>query len=201
VHRAFPELAAALSKMLDEIDAVLKDGGYVGPPIKMFLAGGMAVNYWCGSRYTEDVDASFSRKLLPPRITIEYRQNDGTESFIYFDTNYNPSYALMHEDYEDDAVEWEGIGNERRLVRLYVLAPIDLALSKMARLLGSDREDIMQLASLGLIESRSLRARAEYALVAYVGNTKTVKIAIDEICSDIAAMERHNSTLTGKQLP
>ncbi|MBI4984191.1 MAG: hypothetical protein HZC24_02285 [Rhodocyclales bacterium] len=201
MHRAFPELAAALSKMLDEIDAILKDGGYVGPPIKMFLAGGMAVNYWCGSRYTEDVDASFSRKLLPPRITIDYRQKDGTESFIYFDTNYNPSYALMHEDYEDDAVEWEGIENERRLVRLYVLAPIDLALSKMARLLDSDREDIMQLASLGLIESRSLKARAEYALAAYVGNTKTVKIAIDEICSDIAVMERHNSTLTGKQLP
>ena len=28
----------------------------------MILAGGMAVNYYCGTRYTEDVDAVFSKE-------------------------------------------------------------------------------------------------------------------------------------------
>lgn len=64
--KAYPELAEALAEMLDKIDAVLQSGGYRGEPVKMYLAGGMAVNYWCGSRYTEDVDASFSKRVLLP---------------------------------------------------------------------------------------------------------------------------------------
>lgn len=50
MNHATPELAAALSAMLDKIDATLRDNEYQGEPIRMYLAGGMAVNYYCGSR-------------------------------------------------------------------------------------------------------------------------------------------------------
>ena len=47
-----------MGQMLDKLDAHLRSGGYEGDPIRMFLAGGMALHYHCGARYTEDVDAS-----------------------------------------------------------------------------------------------------------------------------------------------
>jgi hypothetical protein len=57
MNKAFPELSQALSQLLDQMDASIRKGGYDGPRITMYLAGGMAVNFYCGSRYTEDVDA------------------------------------------------------------------------------------------------------------------------------------------------
>jgi hypothetical protein len=63
MNKAFPELSQALSELLDQMDASIKRGGYDGPPITMFLAGGMAVNYYCGTRYTEDVDAFYTRRV------------------------------------------------------------------------------------------------------------------------------------------
>jgi len=47
--------------MLNRLDRHLRDGGYEGASVLMYLAGGMAVHFHCGSRYTDDVDASFPR--------------------------------------------------------------------------------------------------------------------------------------------
>ena len=98
--KAFPELAAALREMLDRMDGSLRAGGYAGPAVIMYLAGGVAVNYYCGTRYTEDVDASFSQRfVLPKDLSVNYRRQDGSEAFIYFDQNYNTSFALLHEQF------------------------------------------------------------------------------------------------------
>jgi hypothetical protein len=80
--KAFPELSAALRVILDRMDASLRAGGYSGDPVIMSLAGGLAVNYYCGTRYTEDVDASFSRRFVLPRdLSVNYRRRDGSEAF------------------------------------------------------------------------------------------------------------------------
>jgi hypothetical protein len=63
MNKAFPELSNALSELLDQMDASIRRGGYDGPPITMYLPGGMAVNFYCGTRYTEDVDAFYTRRL------------------------------------------------------------------------------------------------------------------------------------------
>ena len=55
-------LQAALTEMIEKIDGFIWSSGYQGEPVKMILAGGMAVNYYCGTRYTEDVDAVFSKE-------------------------------------------------------------------------------------------------------------------------------------------
>lgn len=182
-----PELACALSAMLDRIDAWLRDGGYTGHPVQMFLAGGMAVNFHCGTRYTEDVDATFSARLLLParQMTVDYVRNDGTPALLYFDANYNDTFALMHPDYREESVDWEGIGNESRLVRLRVLNPLDLAVSKISRSSSQDLEDIRALSSLGLFTRDELRARAFEALDFYVGNTVWVRDTIEKVCSGI----------------
>jgi len=144
--KAYPELVGALQEMLDRMDRSLREADYAGDPIIMYLAGGVAVNYWCGTRYTEDVDASFSRRvILPKDLTINYRRKDGAEAFIYFDHNYNTSFALRHDRFEEDSIEGEGVGNERRRIHLRVLSPVDLAVSKISRFSEQDQEDIVAL--------------------------------------------------------
>ena len=184
--KAFPELTAALSEMLDRLDASLRAGGHAGPPVIMYLAGGVAVNFYCGTRYTEDVDASFSRRFLLPRdLTVNYRRRDGSDAFIYFDANYNTSFALLHEGFEERAGEWPGIGNEGRLIQLRVLAPIDLAISKLARFSEQDRADIRALAAECHFTKEGLRAHALAAMRDFIGDKRPLMTSIDLICRDL----------------
>ena len=68
-------------------------------------------------------------------VTLE----DGTQESVYFDTNYNWSFALMHELYLDDAILMD-LGVEQ--IRLNILCPLDLAVSKISRFADNDKEDM-----------------------------------------------------------
>ena len=180
--KAFPELTAALREMLDRMDASLRASAYAGPPVIMYVAGGIAVNYHCGTRYTEDVDASFSHRFVLPRdLTINYRRRDGSEAFIYFDHNYNTSFALLHDGFEERAGEWAGVGNESRLLHLRVLAPLDLAVSKVARFSEQDQDDIVALADGEFFSSEQLRHHAIEAMRDYIGDKRPLLTSLDII--------------------
>ena len=184
--KAFPELTAALWEMLDRMDASLRAGGYAGAPVIMYLAGGLAVNYYCGTRYTEDVDASFSQRfVLPKDLSINYRRRDGSEAFIYFDPNYNTSFALLHDRFEERAREWEEIGNETRLLHLRVFSPLDLGVSKISRFSDQDRADIRALAAEGLFTPEQLRAHAIEAMRDFVGDKRALMTSLDLIGRDL----------------
>jgi hypothetical protein len=188
--KAFPELAAALAAILDRLDASLRSSGYAGPPIDMFLAGGLAVNFYCGTRYTEDVDASFSRRIiLPKNLEVTYRAPGGKERFIYFDENYNTSFALLHDDFEIDSLPWPGIGNEQRLVHLKVLSAVDLAVSKVARFSTQDRDDIRALASEHLFDAGQFRQRALEASGNFIGNKLSLQTSIELARGDIMSIQ------------
>jgi len=188
--KAYPELTGALRTMLERMDASLQKGGYTGEPIRMYLAGGLAVNYYCGTRYTEDVDASFSHRfILPKDLTVNYQRPDGRPAFIYFDRNYNTSFALLHEDFEHDSREWAGIGNEGRKIELRVLSPLDLAISKIDRFSPRDREDILALAAERFFTDRQLRARALEAVANFIGNKDTLLSAIELVCQEVRRLQ------------
>lgn len=196
MNHATPELAAALSSMLDKIDATLRENDYEGKPIVMYLAGGLAVNYYCGSRVTTDVDASFSRRMALDYndLVIDFRDAAGKPSRLYFDTTYSPTLGPMHEDYEDDAQEWIGIGNEHRLVKLKVLAPVDIAVSKLGRFEGNDAGDILELASHAYFTVNEFRERAEAAASYFVGNLKRLHNTIEIMCKRIEELDPAPST-------
>lgn len=185
MHNLHPELTAAMSTMLDKIDASLGESVPADARIIMYLAGGMAVHYHCGTRYTNDVDATFSHRLLldGQNLTVSYTRQDGRSSAIYFDFNYNDTFALIHPDYKEDAVEWEGIGNENRRVKLHVLTPVDLAVSKVARYSPQDQEDISAL-SAHFDRNRFLQ-RTEEALDYYVGDTRWIRQNINMIAETL----------------
>lgn len=153
-------------------------------PITMFLAGGAAMHFYTGARMTDDIDAVFDRKILvPAAATVIYRDAEGKARSVYFDVNYNESYAFLHEDAYDDA--WQLALDDLDAVRVLVLQPVDLAISKLARFSEIDRGDILQLAKDGLITADALRQRAEDALPGYVGNVAPLKTSILLVCRDI----------------
>jgi hypothetical protein len=156
-------------------------------PITMFLAGGAAMHFYTGARMTDDIDAVFDRKILVPEdSTVIYRDAQGRARSVYFDMNYNESYALLHEDAHDDA--WRLVLDGMDAVHVLVLQPVDLAISKLSRFSEIDRGDILQLAKDGLITTPALRLRAEEALPGYVGNLVPLRTSIMLACRDIDAL-------------
>ncbi len=188
MHSLHPDLTRAMGQMMDRIDGFLRDSGYTGEPVQMYLAGGMAVHYHCGTRYTDDVDATFSRRLILPfeKLVIAYMRETGTPSSIYFDTTYNDTFALLHPDHRESCVEWEGMGNERRLIHLLVFCPVDLAVSKLSRFSPNDQADILALARNRYFTTAQLQSRATEALDHYVGETRWIHLNLAQISQEIA---------------
>ena len=188
MHSLHPDLTLAMGEMMDRIDGYLREAGYSSEPVQMYLAGGMAVHYYCGTRYTDDVDATFSRRLMLPfeELVIDYMREAGTPSSIYFDTTYNDTFALLHPNHRESCVEWEGMGNERRLIHLLVFCPVDLAVSKLSRFSSNDQADILALARQRYFTTAQLQSRAIEALDHYVGETRWIHFNLAQISQEIA---------------
>jgi hypothetical protein len=166
-HTALALGLAALFRQLQERIALCS-------PVNVYLAGGMAVHLYTASRVTTDVDAEFgSRVFIPNDLIVEVKLDDGTREALYFDTNYNSSFALMHEDYLLDSIALD-IGVEQ--IRLHVLSPLDLAVSKIARFADNDQEDIADLVRHGLTSADAIEQRATSALGGVVGGLAMLRL-------------------------
>lgn len=173
----------AFTEILSRVQRSLKDSNPTVFPIRMYIAGGAALNLLTGARVTEDVDATFSKRvLLSDDIEVSYRDPDGRARLMYLDRNYNDTLGLLHEDAYDDSRPVEIPGVDKNLIEVRVLSPVDLAVSKLARFTDQDRDDVQLLARKGLIDSTSLRKRAEEALGGYVGDVSPVRTSIDVAC-------------------
>ena len=166
-HTALAEGLRELFKQL-ELRLALRS------PVNVYLAGGMAVHLYTANRVTTDVDAEFAgRVYLPNDLMVEVTLEDGTQQVVYLDTNYNSTFALMHEDYQDDSIPVD-LGVER--IRVHVLSPVDLAVSKVARFADNDKEDIAALVRLGLTTAKEIEQRATSALAGYIGGQALLRL-------------------------
>jgi hypothetical protein len=160
-------LARALREYFQKLEARLQ----LKAPIQVWVAGGMAVNLYTGHRPTNDIDAEFSRRVIIPNdIIVEVSREGEALDRIWFDHNYNPMFALMHEDYQVDAIPVDlGVDD----LQIFVLSPSDLILSKIARFSDVDQDDIRALARL--VDERAIERRAREALAAYPGSTAMIE--------------------------
>ena len=157
----------ALARGLRELFKQLAERLSLTEPMKVYLAGGLGVYLYTGARPSTDVDAEFAgRVLVPSDLVVDVTLEDGQREILYFDTNYNPMFALLHEDYQVDSIPVD-VGEPTLQVR--VLAPVDLAVSKIGRFQDHDREDIAELVRCGLVTADEMEQRAEDALTGYVG--------------------------------
>jgi hypothetical protein len=160
-------------------------------PIKMYVAGGAAMHFYTGARTSKDIDAAFSHRIaLPEDLEVTYRDADGGARLLYFDRQYNDTFALMHEDTREDSVSLTLKGIDADILDVRLLSALDLAISKIGRFSSQDRDDISTLAKHGLIRSTALRKRAEEAAQAYVGNVDTLRVAIELACRIVEDAER-----------
>lgn len=179
-HRAYLD---AFAEVVSRVQQALKGSRPDVFPVRMYIAGGAALHLLTGVRVSEDVDAVFSKRVLfSEEIEVSYRDPDGRARLLYLDRNYNDTLGLLHEDAHKDARPVAFPGIDKKLIDVRVLAPIDLAVSKLSRFSDQDREDILLLAREGLIDSASLRKRAEQALGGYVGDLSSVRNSIDIAC-------------------
>jgi hypothetical protein len=165
------ELAQGLKALVEKLEERLG----LRDPIKMFIAGGMAAHLYTGARVTTDVDAEFSKRiLLPSDLIVETA--GGT--MLYIDANYNSTFALMHEDYLDDALP---VPITTGLIQVYVLSPVDLVVSKIARFSGPDAEDIESIIARFKLPASDIQRRAEEALGGYVGDADYLRMNLRDV--------------------
>lgn len=162
----------ALARGLRELFRQLTERLALRQPMNVYLAGGLGVYLYTGARPSTDVDAEFAgRVLVPSDLVVDVTLESGERQVLYFDTNYNPMFALLHEDYQIDSIPVD-LGESPLRVR--VLAPVDLAVSKISRFQDHDREDIAALVRCGLVTADEIDERARDALTGYVGAPGTV---------------------------
>ncbi len=177
---ARPEYLAAFTELVQRIAAPLRELPKRSLPIKMYVAGGAAMHLYTGERISNDVDAVFSRRIaLPSDLEVAYQDPDGASRLLYFDRQYNDTFALMHEDVYDDSVPLTLKHIDASVLDVRLLSPLDLAVSKISRFSSQDRQDITALAKFGLIKAAALRRRAQQAVENYVGNLDTLKGSIE----------------------
>lgn len=181
-------LAEGLKTLFKQLEARLA----LSRPVNAYLAGGMAVHLYTANRVTTDVDAEFGgRILLPNDLIVDVTLEDGTPQVVYLDTNYNSTFALMHESYLDDAIPVE-LGLET--IRVYVLSPVDLAVSKIARFADNDKEDIAALVRHGLTTADEIEQRANSALAGYIGGQALLLVNL----RDAVTLARHAEAGRGR---
>lgn len=176
--RSVIELTDKLSPLMPEVMDI---------PMSVIVAGGSAVAMYLPEsecRSSKDVDVSFSKRFLMPDELLVQR---GDGSIIGFDLNFNSTLGLEAYDFEDRTILVKELAGGR--IRLEVLEPNDLAISKMGRFAEHDQEDIIKLAQHGLLDPEVIKERANHALGHYIGNTRMVAINIRDA---IELIERHN---------
>jgi hypothetical protein len=182
--QAFGEIVHKIAAQLAGIDRRLL-------PVRLYVAGGAALHLRTGARLSEDIDAVFSRRVvLKDDLNAAYKGPDGRARVLYLDRSYNDTLGLMHQDAYDDSERLELPGTDPGILEVRVLAPVDLAVSKLARFGDADREDIEILAREKLIDAAGLRKRAEEALKGYVGDLAAVRTSIELACNLVAAAQR-----------
>jgi len=182
------EYVAAFVELASRIAAALKDVAPRALPIQMYVAGGAALHFHTGERVSVDVDAVFSRRVvLPDRLDVAYRDEDGAARLLYFDRQYNDTLGLMHEDAYVDSLPLTLPGIDSRVLDVRILTPLDLAVSKLGRFSEQDRADIAALARRKLIDPTRLESRATEALGGYVGDTTRLRGSIASAKKIIAA--------------
>lgn len=199
--KAYGEYEKAFNEVLSRVQQSLKGSQPDALPIRMYIAGGAALHLLTGARVTEDIDATFSKRVLfNEDVEVSYRDPDGRARLMYLDRNYNDTLGLLHEDAYSDTRPIDVPGIDKKLMEVRVLSPVDLAVTKLARFADQDRDDIRLLAQKGLIDSAAVRKRAEEALRGYIGNTASVQTSINIACQVIDA-ELAASAGSGKTAP
>jgi hypothetical protein len=187
--QAEAEYLSAFTTIMKRLEAAV---GTRNEPVVVCVCGGAALHLYTGARVSKDIDATILAKFLPPaNLNVAYRGTDGHARLLYFDTQFNGAFSLLHESAFKDSLPVTLAGVDAKRLDVRLLSPIDLAVSKLSRFDRHDEDDIRALAQARLIDAELLRQRAEEALPAYEGDVSRVRDSLDAAVSMIEKAVLH----------
>lgn len=173
--------------LFQELEARLE----LSEPVNVLIVGGIAMGCYSETRIACDVDVQFfSRILIPQDLVIEVDLGGGLLQPLYFDVGHNPNRSLMHQDYLRDAIPLD-LGLD--FIRVKLLAPVDLVVSKIARLSEVDRRDIAELVRLGLVTPNAITRRASEAMGDCICNISVINGQLQTVLELVEAVKSGES--------
>ena len=168
-------ISKAIFELFEKLEdwIVLNHKNLANGAVKAFIFGGCAFHIHTNARGSNDIDAevqaiSYLKKeeiyLFLENHDIEYMDENGLETNLEFDRGFNTSLASIDPDYDERLIPLRS----DRIVEVYLVSGLDLAVSKLARLSDRDIEDIKELFiknkfTLEQFEKSSNNAKAYYA--------------------------------------
>lgn len=140
--------------------------------VKAFIFGGCAFHIHTNARGSNDIDAEIQaiQQLKKHDIVVflenndvEYLDDNNLETNLEFDRSFNTSLASVDPDYLERAIPL--VAN--RIVEVYLVSGLDLAISKLARLSDRDIEDIKELYLNGKFSLEAFKKSANNAEMYY----------------------------------
>ena len=140
--------------------------------VKAFIFGGCAFHIHTNARGSNDIDAEIQaiQQLKKHDIVVflenndvEYLDDNNLETNLEFDRSFNTSLASVDPDYPERAIPL--VAN--RIVEVYLVSGLDLAISKLARLSDRDIEDIKKLYLNGKFSLEAFKKSANNAKMYY----------------------------------
>jgi hypothetical protein len=180
IFRMFEDLDSYLEKSYDN----LRDEA-----VKVYLFGGCAIHLHIGSRASNDIDAELQIiQELKPLDNLEsaikavsFDDEEGDYCMLDFDGNFNPTIVPVHPDYKDRSSHLHT--TQSKLVSLYLVSAVDIAISKLGRFASVDQEDIVNLFQNNMFTIEDFIETAEeakkYCGVATDKLEFNIKMAID----------------------
>lgn len=154
--------------------------GQLKVPLHAYLAGGIAVNYHTGHRMSDDVDVKWSHRVaIPPDMQLFEAADPADPNdvrVITVDSGFSDVLGSFPPDWEKRSPLIAEVGD----IRIHVMDPVDLAVSKVSRFQDRDRDDIRELAAQGLIDIEKFSERMEEALEFYVGDTTFIRYNLQD---------------------
>jgi hypothetical protein len=161
----------AIFQMFENLDTYLQKNYNDLPDeaVKVYLFGGCAIHLHIGSRVSNDLDAELEPiQQLKPLITLEsaikavgFDDEEGDYCMLDFDGNFNPTIAPIHPDYKERSSLL--YTTKSKLVSLYLVSAVDIAITKLGRFESIDREDIINLFQNKMFTLEDFRETAEEA--------------------------------------
>ena len=143
----------AIFQMFENLDTYLGKNYNELPDeaVKVYLFGGCAIHLHIGNRASNDVDAELEPiQKLKPVANLEtaikavgFDDEEGDYCMLDFDGNFNPTIAPIHPDYRERSSLL--YTTKLKLVSLYLVSAVDIAVSKLGRFVSVDQEDIINL--------------------------------------------------------
>jgi len=140
IAKSFKE---AIIEMMEQIAKEIPDS-HKQTPVQAYLTGGGAVHYYSNRRVSDDIDLiiQYAVKIPEDLFVVWLNEASGKLEQVHYDYNYNSTFGLLHEDYEDRAIHMITIEDK---FEIYLLSPEDLIISKLIRFAQNDEEDIKNI--------------------------------------------------------